>query len=205
MTRSIPLGIEPVEFPGDLRGVNRVGRQQQARAKGCVADASASVDPRSQQEAQMPGLRRPAEPRNIHERREPRPTPRPHHGEPLHDEGAVEALQRRDVGHGRQRDEIQIGQQIRRRARCRPEAFVAQAAVQADQRHEDDAGRAERAEAGQVVLPVGIDRNRVGQDLRRLVMIEHDRIESELARFRDRLVRGRPAIDGHEQLRATLG
>ncbi len=66
-----------------------------------------------------------------------------------------------------------------------PEARLAQRAVQRDERHVDDAGGAEMAEAGKIVLAVGIDeRQRLRQRLRRLMMIEDEHVEAEPARQR---------------------
>ena len=60
------------------------------------------------------------------------------------------------------------------------------------------------AEAGKVVLPVGIDeRERLRQRLGRLVMIEHDHVEAEPRRLLERLVAHRAAIDGDDELRAA--
>ena len=68
----------------------------------------------------------------------------------------------------------------------------------------DDAGRREMAEAGEIVLPVGIDeRERLRQALRRLMMIEHDHVEAEPARELERLVADRAAIDGDDERRAV--
>ena len=60
------------------------------------------------------------------------------------------------------------------------------------------------AEAGKVVLAVGIDdRERVGQPLGRLVVVEYDHVEAELSASRDRLVADRAAVDGDDEARAA--
>ena len=83
------------------------------------------------------------------------------------------------------------------------EAALPQRPIERHQRHIDDTRRGEIAEARQVVLPVRIDeRERSRQRLRRLVMIEHDRIEAEARLVLDRLEAGRAAIDGHDERRA---
>ena len=62
------------------------------------------------------------------------------------------------------------------------------------------------AEPGEIVLAVRIDDGeRVGQALRRLVMVEDDDVEAELARFGDRLVADRAAIDGDDEAGAARG
>lgn len=78
-----------------------------------------------------------------------------------------------------------------RRARLRPTRV-----------YEDDARRAQRAEARQIVLPVGIDDERVRQAFGRLMMVEDDDVEPERAGAGDDFVRGHAAIDGDEQVRA---
>ena len=88
-----------------------------------------------------------------------------------------------------ERDEIEPGDQVGRRARGQKPASRKRA-VERHQRHIDDAGGAEMAEAGEIVLPVGIDdRDRLGQPLGRLVMVEDDDVEAEPPRFA-RTVRG---------------
>ena len=80
------------------------------------------------------------------------------------------------------------------------EAASAQFPVEGDQGKEDHAGRAEMAEARQVVLPVRVhDRQGARKVLGRLVMVEHDRVEAEPARFGQGLVARRAAIDRHEE------
>ncbi len=62
------------------------------------------------------------------------------------------------------------------------------------------------AEAGKVVLAVGIDHgNRVRQPLGRLVVVEHDHVEAELSGFRERLMTDRAAVDGDDEARPVRG
>ncbi len=62
------------------------------------------------------------------------------------------------------------------------------------------------AELGEIVEPVGIDhRERRRELLVGLMMVDHDDVEAELARFRERLVAGGAAIDRDEQRRAARG
>ena len=59
------------------------------------------------------------------------------------------------------------------------------------------------AETGKIVLAVRIDqRERGRQNFRRLVMVEHDDVETEFRGFRERLEAHRAAIDGHDEIGA---
>ena len=97
----------------------------------------------------------------------------PHRDQALGDEGAVEALQRHDVGDGAERDEIERVEQVRLRPQHVPEAAPAQFAVDRDHGHEHEPDRGEMAEPGKVVLPVRIDqRDRRRQRLVGLMMVD---------------------------------
>ena len=74
-----------------------------------------------------------------------------HDREPLGHEGPVEARERHDVGHGRQRHEVEGIGELRFGTMAAEEALLPQGAVQRHQGQEDDAGGAEMAEARQVV------------------------------------------------------
>ena len=124
---------------------------------------------------------------------------------PFDDKGAVEPDQRHDIGDGRKRDKIERSKQVRALAAV-PEACLAQSAIERDERHEDDARGAEIAEAGEVVLTVGInERRRLRQRLRGLMVIEHDHIKAKLARDLERLAADGSAVDGHHERRASRG
>ena len=84
-----------------------IGRGQQPDSEVGLADAAAGVDPRTEREAEVAAARRLHQPRRLGQRREADVLPRRHHLETLGDEGAVEALQPRDVGDGAERDEIE--------------------------------------------------------------------------------------------------
>ena len=153
----------------------------------------------------MVGSRRPVSAGDVEQSGEARTAALPHDREALDDKGAVEPDQRHDVGDGRERHEVEGSEQIRAFAAV-PEACVAQSAIERDERHEDDARGAEIAEAGKVVLAVGIDeRRRLRQHLRRLMVIEHDHVEAKLARDLERLAADGAAVDGHDQRRASRG
>ena len=83
-----------------------------AGAQRRVADASARIDARPEQKAEMIGARRSVETGHIGQRAQADAAPRLHQRQALDDEGAVEAGQGRDIGHRRQRDEVQTKQQV---------------------------------------------------------------------------------------------
>ncbi len=151
------------------------------------------------------GSGRPVGAGDVEERRQPRPAALAHDLKPLDDEGAVETGQRYDVRDGGERHEIERRAKVGRLAAL-PEAGVAQGAVQRDERHEDDPGGREMAEAREIVLPVGIDDGeRPRQRLRRLMMVEGDRVEAEAGGVGERLMADRAAVDRDEELRAGGG
>ena len=120
-----PFAVQAVELGGDAGRLVGVGREKQLGAKRGIADAAAGIDARPEQEAEMIRPRRLVEARAIEERGHARPRPRAHDAEPLHDEGAIESGQRRDIGDRRQRDKIERGEKVGREARRRPEAALA--------------------------------------------------------------------------------
>ena len=180
--------VQPVEFEGDGARLEVVGRRQEPDAQGRVADASARVDARADEKAQVIGPRRSVGARDVEQGRKPRTAALAHDGKPLDDKGAVQARQRHDVGDGRERHEIERGDEVRGASPV-PEPRLAQRPAQRDERHEDDAGGRQIAETREIVLTVGIDeRERLRQALRGLMMIEHDHVEAEPARQLERLV-----------------
>ena len=151
----------------------------------------------------MIGFWRPVGARDVEQGRKPRTAPLAHDGEPLDDKRAVQARQRRDVSDGRERDEIERGDEVGGSGSV-PEPRLAQRPAQRDERHVDDARGRQIAETGKIVLTVGIDeRKRPRQALRGLVMVEHDHVEAEPDRELERLVADRAAIDGDDERRAV--
>ncbi len=72
--------------------------------------------------------------------------------------------------------------------------------MQSDQHHEDDAGRAEVAETGEIVGPVGVDDGRGGRKgQRNLMMIDDQRLEPQSRSLRQGGMAARPAIDRDQQ------
>ena len=200
----LTLAVEPVELGGKLRGLDGILRQQQPRAQSGIADAAAGIDARTDEIAEMPAFRRAGEAGRIEERGEADPAPALHDGKPLADEGPVEAGQRHHVRHRRQRHEIEARHQVGLGPPLE-EAARAQGAVEGDEEQEDHAGRAEMAEARQVVLPVRVhDGERLRQPLGRLVVVEDDGIEAETPGLGQGFDARRPAIDGDEDIGALL-
>ena len=152
-----PLGVEPVEFGGDPRGFRQIAFQQQPHAEIGAPDAAAGVDARTQHEAEMPGLRRAVQPRDIHQRGVADMIAAAQRDQALRDEGAVEPDQRHDIGDGAERDVMQHADKIRLRPFRGPEAARPQFAVDRDQRDEHEADRGEMAEAREIVGAVRID------------------------------------------------
>ena len=147
----LPLLVQPVERLGDLPGLDRiVGRQQPAAERG-VADAAAGIDARTDQEGQVEGVDRLADARRARQRREPGVPLLADRQQALDDEGAVDAGQRHDVADRRQRDEVEH-RRADRAARHR--TLGAQHPRRLHQRQEHDAGRAEMALPGKIVLAV---------------------------------------------------
>ena len=170
-----------------------------------AADAAAGVDARPEQEAQVKRLGRTGEPRHVHQRGEPGAVAAAQRQKSLGDEGAVETLERHDVGDGAERDDVEPAEQVRLGPRLRPKSAGAQHAVHRDDGEKHDADGGEMAEPRQIVEPVGIDHNRIRQTLVGLVVIEHDHVHAKPARLGQRLDAGGAAIDGNQQRRAAAG
>ncbi len=99
----LTLAIEPVELGGQTPGLDRILFQQEVHPKAGATDAASRIDARPQQEAEVPGLRRPAQARNIHQGSEPRIVAPAQRQESLGHKGAVEPPERNHVGHGAER------------------------------------------------------------------------------------------------------
>ena len=126
--------------------------------------------------------------------------------QPLRNEGAVEPLERHDVGDGAERHKVERVEQVGLGAQHMPEAALAQLAVHRDHGHEHEADRSEMVEPRKIVLPVRVDQ-RIDrrQGLVRLMMVDRHHVEAERLGFNERLDAGRAAIDRDEELRALPG
>ncbi len=202
----LPLAVEAIELGGDSGGFDRIVLEQEIDAEIGAADAAAGIDARAEQKAEMPGFRRTGKPRHIHQAGMPDAFAAAQRDQPLGDEGAVETDQRHDIGDGAQRHIIEEAEQIGLRPIRRPEAALAQHAVERDDGHEDEPDRGEMPEARKVVAAVRIDDgDRRRQNLVGLMVIDDDDIDAELLGFGERLDAGGAAIDADEKRRAALG
>src|SRR5687768_10584016 len=87
-----------------------------------------------------------------------------------------------------------------------PEIAFAQQPVQRHEGHEYQTDGGQMAELREIVDPVGIDhRERSGKLWIGEVVVDHDHLEPEPVRFRDRLVTRSAAIDSYEKRRALRG
>ena len=199
----LALLVEPVEGFGDTVRLDGIVGGEQAAAERGIADAAAGVDARADEEGEMEGVDRLADARDADQRPQPRILLPAYGEQPLDDEGAVDAGERDDVAHRRQRDEIEPAEQVGRRPARRRRA---QGADSFHERQEDDAGGAEMALPGKIVLPVGID-DRDGRRQRTadLVVVEHDDVCASLIGRRDRRSAVGAAVDGDNQGGAARG
>ena len=122
----LPLAVEPVELRGDLCRFDRVILDEEPDPEVGAADASAGVDARAEQKAEMPGLRRTGEPRHVHQAHVPGALAPAQRDQALGDERAVEPDKRHHVGDGAERHVVdereQIGLGAGRRSRNRASA-----------------------------------------------------------------------------------
>ena len=108
----LALAVEAVELGGEARAFGRIVLHEQIDAERGATDAAAGIDARPEQEAEMPGLGRAAEPRDIHQGGEPGIVAPTQRQQPLGDEGAVEALERHHVGNRAERDQVEQAEEI---------------------------------------------------------------------------------------------
>ena len=179
-------------------------RLSRRAAEAGVAHPAAGVDARPDEIAEVIGARRAVRAGDVEQRAQTGTAALAHDRQPLDHESAVEAGESRDVGHRRQRDQVEGMKEIRRPPLGREKALRPQAALKGHQRHEDDARRAQRPQVGEVVEAVGVDDHGRWEILRRLVMIEDDRVEPKLGGYPQRLVAGCAAIHRDEQLGPAL-
>ena len=154
----------------------------------------------------MPGLRRPVQPRHVHQRGVADMIAAAHRDQAFCHKSAVEPDQGRHVGDGAERDVMQHAEQIRLRHLGGPESPRAQFPVDRDQRHQHQANRGEMAEAGEIVRAVRVHQRIDDRQLvAALMMVDHDHRHAEPLRLGQRLEAGGAAIDGDQQRRALFG
>ena len=165
LSRSSSAAIRPASTGSSVR--------EQQRAEIGAADAAAGVDARTEQEAEMPRLRRAGEPRHVHQRgqadigRGARSAI-----SPLATKARLRPVQRHHVGDGAERHDIERAEQIGLGPRVGPEAARAQHAIDRDDGDEHQTDGGEMAEPGEIVEPVRIDDQRVRQLLVGLMMVD---------------------------------
>src|SRR5271166_3793379 len=113
----------------------------------------------------MIGARRTVQPGDIGQGAQSDAAASLHQSQSLDDKGAVEPGQRCDIRYRSQSDQVQAEQKVWRQSFV-PEAALAQFAVKRHQSDKDHARSAKRALPRYVVLAVGVDDNRLGEDLR---------------------------------------
>ena len=144
----------------------------------------------------MKGVRLPAQPRHVGQRTQARRPAPGQHLQPLAHEGAVQPDQRRHVGHRRQRHHVEQGRGVGAGRPLRP-----QRAVGGDDQQEHHPRRAQMAQPRVLILPVGVHhRQRVGQRLGALVMVQDHHVGARRARGGDRLETQRAAVHAHDQV-----
>ena len=150
----LALAVEPVEFGGHRAGLCGVVFQEQPRAEIGTSDASARIDARPEQKPQMPAFRRPVSRAASISAVRPTCSRRATH-QALGDEGAVEPLERHDVGDGAERHKVERVEQVGLGAQHMPEAALAQLPVHRDHDHEHEADRGEMGGPRRIVCRFG--------------------------------------------------
>ena len=174
----------------------RVVAREQAGTQIGLADAPAGIDPGTQQEAQVIGLRRLLETRHVGQGGEPGIATLRHHLEARPDQRTIDAEQRDDVAHGTQRHEVEPLPQVGFGSRRAVPARLAQRSVDTDAEEKGDADSGEMLVRAFVVETVGIDHgHRVGQRDLRHVVVDHDEVEAGPPGLGQRLEGGDAAID----------
>ena len=192
------LRVHRVELRGDGPRPVGVPGQQQLEAGVRPVQAAGGVDPRGEPEADRPGIDHTrVHARDFHQRSQPRLARAGQRPQPRAHEPAVLAVERHDVGHRGERDEIEVlvrhagvlargleqrmGELVRDRGGAQVGARVA-------------AGRGVHDRRGRQP-PVGA----------RGVVVGHHDVEPGRARGRHLLDCRDRAVDGHQQVRSALG
>eukprot|EP01136_Pigoraptor_vietnamica_P020327 Opistho-1_new@69082 len=196
--------VEAVELLGDpARLVGVLGRQQPHAEIG-FADPSASIDSRSQREAEIGRGRCAGKAACLDQRVHADVAALSHHLEALCHEGAVQPPERGDVRHGAQCDDVEQVEQLGLRPGGE-ETASAQHADQggAEQPRNPDCGKVAMIATLFLVEPVGVHQRQGDGQLRRaFVVIDHDHFGARLAGFGQRVEGHRAAIDRDDQVGA---
>ena len=104
--------VEPRELRGDVARFVGVLGGQQPHAQRRFADPAAGIDPGAERKAEVAAGGRAGQPAGIDQRGHADVFAPGHDLEPLRDKGAVEPVQRGDIGDRAQRDQIEQGEQV---------------------------------------------------------------------------------------------
>ena len=200
-----PLAIVPVEFERETIGLRGIVGGKQARTEVAAPDASAGIDARTENEAQMKGRKRRrggSEPRQSGEARPFEPFEL---AQALAHKGAVDAGKRHHIGDRGERDEIELVEKVRL---VDPVAFEpalsTQGSLHRDKKQECEPRGADIGDARAIVGPVRIHMGEGRRICLHGVVIEHDRVQAAVAGRFHRVMGGRAAIDGDEQAGAPF-
>lgn len=108
----LSLAIQLVQPLRDHLGLRGIIYRQQSAAERRIADAAAGIDARPDQETEMIGCDRSAEPGLLEQRSKTCIVHVARGNQPFDHIGAVEALQRHHITYGGKRNDIEKGQQI---------------------------------------------------------------------------------------------
>ncbi len=183
---SLPLAVKPIELTGKAHACGRIVLHEQIDAQRGAADAAARIDPRSEQEAEMPRLRRTTKPRGVHKGGQPRVLPPSQREQALGDKSPVEPLERHHVSNRSERNEIEKPQEVRLRPLRRPEISLPELTIERNECHEHDTDCGEMSKLGEIIEPIGVhDRDRGRKLLIGLMMVDDNDIHSQLARLKE--------------------
>ena len=196
LVERLALGVEHLEARCDGGRFLRIVGEQQPQAFHRLADAAGGVEPRTDDEAHLPGAEFLAqELGGAEQRTEPGPPRVGHEPQAMPHDDAVLAHKRYDVGHRGERDQVeQVQREVFRQAEAR---------CQRADHHPRDARAAEHAQPRLVVLALRIDHGGGGRKLRSgKVVVGDDDPDAARLRQPHRLVRVDAAVAGDDQPRA---
>src|SRR4051812_3072657 len=127
---ALALAIEPIELTRKPHAFGRIRCHEKIDPEGGTADPAAGVYPRAQKEAEVPRLRRPSKPSDVHQGGEAGILAASQRQQPFGDKGAVEALERHYISDRSQRDQVEKPQEIQFWALYRPKLPSAKLAVE---------------------------------------------------------------------------
>jgi hypothetical protein len=180
---------------------------EQTHAQRRFAHAPASVDARPQRKAQIRGRGRAPQLAGVDQRGHADVLALGHYFQALRDKGAVEPMQRGDIGHRAQRHQIEQRKQRAIAGRAGV-VYLVQLAPHRDGQQEGHANRRQmamrRADLA-FIEPVWVHhRHGTRQLMRAFVVIDHDHLHPGIRRHGQRIMRHGAAIDRDDQLRAFL-